>query len=86
MSIISFLKLIQEELQANLDIAGKSGNIQMYRISLTLLWFGKGKSMLDIAKDIGVTVKIVFNWLKTFMYKGMGLLPFALRIRQSVTV
>jgi transposase len=59
-------------LRANLTAAGKSGNIQMYRISLALLWLGEGKSMPDIAKDIGVTVKTVFNWLKTFMYKGMG--------------
>jgi len=51
MLILSFSKLLLEELRANLAVAG---NIQMYRISLSLFWVGKGKSIPDAAKDIGV--------------------------------
>ncbi len=72
MPIFSFSKSTLEKLRTNLVTAGRTGNIQMYRISLALLWLGEGKSIPDVAKDIGVTVKTVFNWLKNFMYKGMA--------------
>ena len=68
---ISISKEMMEKLRQNTVKAGTSGNIQVYRISLALVWVGEGKSIPDIAKDLQITVKTVFNWLKAFMCKGM---------------
>lgn len=68
---ISISKEIMEKLRQNTAKAGVSGNIQVYRISLALVWFGEGKSIPDIAKDLQITGRTVFNWLKAFMCKGM---------------
>ena len=72
MITISFSKEIIEKLQLYVKNAANSGNIQRYRISLALLWFGEGKTLSEIGEALGVTVKTVLNWLKTFMHKGMA--------------
>lgn len=72
MITISFSKAIQEQLRQYVRNAAGSGNIQRYRISLALLWFGEGGTLPDIGKALGVTVKTVFNWLKAFMHKGLS--------------
>jgi len=70
MITISFSKSILEDLRQQVKMAAEAGNIQRYRISLALLWFGEGKTLPEIGKALGVTVKTVLNWLKAFMHKG----------------
>ena len=72
MITISFSKTILEKLHEYVGNAASSGNIQRYRISLALLWFGEGKTVPQIGKALGVTVKTILNWLKAFMHKGMA--------------
>jgi transposase len=52
--------------------AAGSGNVQRYRISLALLWFGEGKTISQIGKALGITAKTVLHWLQAFMHKGMA--------------
>jgi transposase len=76
---LSFSKSILEKLQDNLLIALRLSNIRLYRLASALLWYAEGVGVKEIAKRMGVHIKTIINWLKTFvstllntsMYKGM---------------
>lgn len=72
MVALSFSKTILGQLQENLFIALKLSNIRLYRLTQGLLWFSEGIGVKEIAKRMGVTTKTIINWIKTFMYKGIG--------------
>ncbi|GFO73537.1 hypothetical protein BJAS_P4382 [Bathymodiolus japonicus methanotrophic gill symbiont] len=50
----------------------KNLNIELYRLAQALLWVSEGMGIKKIARLMNVCVKTIFNWLKTFMYKGIG--------------
>jgi transposase len=72
MVALSFSKTILGQLQENLLIALKLSNIRLYRLTQALLWFSEEIGVKEIAKRMGVTAKTIINWIKTFMYKGIG--------------
>ena len=72
MITLSFSKSILEKLQDNIAIALRLSNIRLYRLTQALLWFAEGVVIKEIAKRIGVGIKTIIKWLKTFMHKGMA--------------
>ena len=71
MITLSFSKSILEKLQDNLLIALRLSNIRLYRLARALLCYAEGLGIKEIAKLMGVGIKTIISWLKTFMYKGM---------------
>ena len=72
MITLSFSKSILEKLQDNILIALRLSNIRLYRLTQALLWFAEGVGIKEIAKRIGVDIKTIIKWLKTFIQKGMA--------------
>jgi transposase len=61
-----------EKLYENLLIAKKLGNIRLYQLAQALLWYAEDVGLKEIAKRMGVCVKTIVSWIKTFMYKGIA--------------
>ena len=72
MSPLTFSKKIVDQLQENISIAMRLSNMRLLRLSQALLWFSNGMGVREIANLLGVCEKTIFNWLKTFMHKGIG--------------
>ena len=72
MITLSFSKSILEKLRDNILIALRLSNIRLYRLTQALLWYAEGVGIKEIAKRIGVGIKTIMSWLKTFMHKGMA--------------
>lgn len=72
MITLSFSKSILEKLQDNLLIALRLSNIRLYRLTQALLWFSEETGIKEIAKRLGVDIKTIVNWLKTFIHKGLA--------------
>jgi transposase len=72
MITLSFSKLILEKLQDSILIALRLSNIRLFRLTKALLWYAEGLGIKEIANRIGVGIKTIINWLKTFMHKGMA--------------
>ena len=72
MITLSFSQAILEKLQDNLLIALRLSNIRLYRLASALLGYAEGLGIKEIAKWLGVDIKTIINWLKTFMHKGMA--------------
>jgi len=72
MITLSFSKSILEKLQDSLLIALRLSNIRLYRLAQALLWFSEEIGIKEIAKRLGVGMKTIVNWLKTFMHKGLA--------------
>jgi transposase len=72
MITLGFSKSILEKPQENLLIAQRLSNIRLYRLAQALLWHAEGLGIKEIAKLMGVDIKTIINWLKTFMHKGIA--------------
>ena len=72
MAILTFSKSIVDQLKENIAIAQRLNNIRLYRLAQALLWFSEGMGIKKIARLMNVCIKTIFNWLKTFMHKGIG--------------
>ena len=72
MAFLTFSKSIVEQLKENIAIAQKFNNIRLYRLAQALLWFSEGMGVKEISRLMNVCVKTIVNWLKAFMYKGIG--------------
>jgi transposase len=72
MITLSFSKSILEKLQDNILIALRLSNIRLYRLTKALLWYAEGLGIKEIAKRMGLDIKTIINWLKTFMHKGLA--------------
>jgi len=72
MITLSFSKSILEKLQENILIALRLSNIRLYRLAKALLWYAEGLGIKEIAKRLGVDIKTIVKWLKTFIHKGMA--------------
>jgi transposase len=72
MITLSFSKSILEKLQDSILIALRLSNIRLFRLTKALLWYAEGLGIKEIANRIGVGIKTIINWLKTFMHKGMA--------------
>lgn len=72
MTTLTFSKPILEKLQENLLIAMRLSNVRLYRLAQALLWFAEGVSIKEMARLMGVDVKTIVTWIKTFMYKGIS--------------
>ncbi|MCK5355362.1 MAG: IS630 family transposase [Methyloprofundus sp.] len=72
MALLTFSKSIVDQLKENIAIAQRLNNIRLYRLAQALLWFSEGMGIKKIARLMNVCVKTIFNWLKTFMHKGIG--------------
>ena len=72
MSILRFEKNLLQALYLELNLAIKFNNLDGYRIIQALIWLGEERySMAKIAELLNVSRQTVFNWLKTFMVKGI---------------
>ena len=67
MITLTFSKSILEKLQDNLLIALRLSNIRLYRLARALLCYAEGLGIKEIAKRMGVHIKIIINWLTTFL-------------------
>ena len=72
MTTITISKPILEKLKENLQIAMRLSNVRLYRLARALLWFAEGVSIKEMARLMGVDVKTIVTWIKTFMYKGIS--------------
>ena len=65
-------KALLQLLYLELNIAFKHNNLNGYRIIQALIWLGEGRySIPKIAELLNVSRQTVFNWVKTFMAKGI---------------
>ena len=72
MPLLRFEKELLQTLYLELNFAIKFNNLDGYRIIQALIWLGEGKySMATIAELLHVSRQTVFNWLTTFMAKGI---------------
>ena len=69
---LTFSKSIVARLKESMETAFRLSNIRLYRLAQALLWFNDGMSIRDISRLMGVCNRTIVNWLKTFMYKGIG--------------
>jgi len=73
MPILSFEKHLIQALYSELQKAAKFNNVSGYRILLALIWVGEGRHSIPKAAELlSVSRQTVFNWVTTFMVKGMG--------------
>jgi len=72
MITIAFSKETITRLQEEIRIAMRLSNIRLYRLAQALLWYGEGRNINDIAADMRVTVRTIFEWIKCFMHKGLS--------------
>jgi len=87
---LTYSKEQLEELHLELLKTRKGGNPHHYRVLLALILIGeKRHKMQEIADLVGVTVRSLFNWLKSFMVDRMALFTkhwFKGRGRHSIDV
>jgi len=71
---LTYSKEQLEELRLELLKTSKGGNLHQYRVLLALVLIGeKQHGMSEIASLVGVTVRTLLNWLKSFMVDRMAL-------------
>jgi len=74
MITLTYSKEQLEELRFELIKANKGGNLHHYRVLWALVLIGEQQhEMKDIATLMGVTVRSLLNWLKSFMVNRMAL-------------
>ena len=72
MVVLRFETHVLQALYVELQMAIKFNNLDLYRILRALTWVGEGSySVPQAAELLGVTRQTVFNWVTTFMSKGM---------------
>jgi transposase len=47
-------------------------NLRLYKRAQGLLWVNEGRSLREIGRLLGVSVKRVWNWLQRFFVKGLS--------------
>ncbi len=72
MTRISFSKSILEKLRKQLQVAYECDNIETYRMTQALIWYGEGQAVCKIAQFLQVTAKTIYNWIKSFICKGFS--------------
>jgi len=70
-SAISISKTLLEKLRASLLTAFKLKNIQAYRLTTALIYYGEGRGIKEIAIRLGISGKTVVNWVLKFMSGGV---------------
>jgi transposase len=72
MAALHIKKELLQALYLELRLALKYNDLDTYRIIQALIWLGEGLySMAKIAELLNVSRQTIFNWLKTFMVKGI---------------
>lgn len=66
---ISFSNKIIQRLEQELKIAQKLNNLRLYKMVWCLLLVHEGRSFASIAKLLNISVRTVYNWLKTFIIR-----------------
>jgi transposase len=72
MITVSFSKDIVEGLHQALVKAHELNNLHLYKLAQGLLWVNEGRSLREIGRLLGVSVKTVWNWLQRFFVKGLS--------------
>lgn len=81
---IQFSKSIINKLREKLQVAYERNNIEAYRMTQALIWYGEGQLVSEIAHPLQVTKKTIYNWIKSFICKGFSWLFRKMYIRRGV--
>ena len=66
-----FSNPLKDQLRNLLKVARQTNDSRLYRLSQGLLWMAEGRAMGAIARLLNVSRSTPYNWLKSFLRKGL---------------
>ena len=69
---LTFEKKIVDRLKKELSLAEKLNNLHLYKIVTCLLLIQEGKHFSTIARQLNISSRTVYDWLKKFMVRGFS--------------
>ncbi len=72
MARLTFEKKLVDRLKKELSLAEKLNNLHLYKIVTCLLLIQEGKHFSTIARQLNISSRTVYDWLKKFMVRGFS--------------
>ena len=69
---LTFEKKIVDRLKKELSLAEKLNNLHLYKIVTCLLLIQEGRHFSTIARQLNISSRTVYDWLKKFMVRGFS--------------
>ncbi len=67
-----FPKPLKDKLRSLLTVARQTNDYRLYRLTQGLLWMAENRGMGEIARLFNVSRSTPYNWLKSFLRKGLN--------------